>query len=152
MFLCLLKLAWYIKCIFTSMAVSLWICSKHSCIVSACVSTFPSPVSCWFEWVWFVSTACACALACMDMYCMWVHVRLPLRPDVCCNLILTELMRVECWWPCTVSLTPDAKHAAGLSQISAAFTLLAANIPGLFHVFHPRHQYGEDSTTAYVSC
>lgn len=44
---------------------------------------------------------------------------------------------------------PDAKHAAGLSQISATFTLLAAKFSGLFHVFSPRHQYEEETSAAY---
>lgn len=54
---------------------------------------------------------------------------------------------------------PGAKRAAGLTQISATFTLLAANLPDLLHVFQPAHQHmspASDSPTAgcesFASC
>lgn len=38
------------------------------------------------------------------------------------------------------------------SRHSYTFTLLVANIPGLLHVFHPRHQHGEDTPHSPIIC
>lgn len=141
MSLCLLKLGWSIKCLFASMVASLWTyCTVNT---TACVSvSFDLSCAGLSE---CVSTVCACMPA-------YVHVRVSSPSgQILCNLVLSDLMRVECRWPCGVLLVPDAKHAAGLTQISATFALLAANFPGLLHVFHPRHRHGED-TAAYVAC
>lgn len=83
---------------------------------------------------------CLCCCKHTDA-CAYSTVRARLFPSgkIFCRPVLVDLMQVESWWPCVVSLVPNAKRAAGFAQISATFTLLAANFLGLLCVSYPRH-------------
>ncbi len=143
--LCLLKLLTSI----TSYISGLWTQHKYKCTVSPYALCMSLHLSC--GGLSKCSLCSQCVPVLMHAYiCMKAYVCLRLQARFS-NLVLTDLMRVESWWPCGVSLVPDANHAAGLTQIMATFTLLAANIPALLHVSYPRHQHRED-TQAYVAC
>lgn len=129
-----------IYCHFMSMVVSLWTYSSDNC-------TLLSPSIC----LLVVSVVCG---LCSQYELAFLHAYMCMKAYVCisypsgqilCNLVFTDLMRVESWWPCGVTLVPGASRAAGLTQIVATFALLAANFPGLLHVLFPRHQHGEDT-------
>lgn len=127
---------------------------KYNCTVSACVSmSLDLSRASLSDYGTVCLQYSMCLCTCMHAYIYSLCTVCMPSPSsqIICNLVLNDLMQVEGWRPFGVSLVPNAHHAAGLPQISATFTLLTANFPGLLHVFHPRHQHGEDPK-AFVAC